>query len=67
MVEISFVMPKFIRKQSGLLNTILRLEEEGENLHQIFAIRACHIDVGPMQHMAPPVIFLAYIQYTIDF
>ena len=36
MVEISLVMPKFIRKQPGLLNTILRLEQEGEHLHQIF-------------------------------
>ena len=36
MVEWSFVMPKFIREKKGLMNKILRLEQEGEHLHQMF-------------------------------
>ena len=36
MVEMSLVMPRFIREYSGLLNKILQLEQQGEHLHAIF-------------------------------
>ena len=36
MVEWSFVLPRFIRERRGLINLILRLEQEGEHLHQLF-------------------------------
>ena len=35
MIEMSLVMPKFIREQPSLLNQILHLEQEGECLHAI--------------------------------
>ena len=35
MVEWSIMMPKFIREKKGFMNTMLRLEQEGEHLHQI--------------------------------
>ena len=35
MVEWSLVLPRFIREKGGLVNTILRLEQEGEDLHQL--------------------------------
>ena len=35
MVELSLVLPKFIREMKGKLNTILRFEQEGEHLHQL--------------------------------
>ena len=35
MFEVSLVVPIFIRKEPGLLNKVLRLEQEGERLHQI--------------------------------
>ena len=35
MIELSLVMPKFVREQPSLLNKILRLEQEGERLHAI--------------------------------
>ena len=35
MVEWSIVMPRFIREKKGFMNTVLRLEQEGEHLHQI--------------------------------
>ena len=36
MVEWSLVLPRFIRERRGLINLILRLEQEGEHLHQLF-------------------------------
>ena len=30
MVEWSIVMPRFIREKKGFMNTVLRLEQEGE-------------------------------------
>ena len=35
MVEWSLVMPTFIREYKGLMNVILKLEQEGEHLHQL--------------------------------
>ena len=35
MVEMSLVMPKFIRDHPGLLNKILRLGQEGEHIHAL--------------------------------
>ena len=35
LVEWSIVMPRFIREKKGFMNTVLRLEQEGEHLHQI--------------------------------
>ena len=35
MVEWSIVMPRFIREKKGFMNTVLRLEQEGEHLHQV--------------------------------
>ena len=35
MVEWSIVMPRFIREKKGFMNTVLRLEHEGEHLHQV--------------------------------
>ena len=35
MVEFSLVLPKFLREKKGLINKILRLEQEGQHLHQI--------------------------------
>jgi hypothetical protein len=36
MVEMSLVVPRFIREQPGMINKILRLEQEGERLHSVF-------------------------------
>ena len=33
MIELSLVFPRFIREQPGLINFILRLEQEGEHIH----------------------------------
>ena len=33
MIEYSLVLPRFIREKKGLMNKILRLEQEGERLH----------------------------------
>ena len=35
MVEMSLVMPRFIRAEPGMVNKILRLEQEGERLHAV--------------------------------
>ena len=32
-IEYSLVMPRYIREKRGLMNKILRLEQEGERLH----------------------------------
>ena len=31
MVECSIVMPRFVREKKGFMNTVLRLEQEGEH------------------------------------
>ena len=36
MVEYSLVLPRFLREKKNLMNTLLRFEQEGEHLHQIF-------------------------------
>ena len=35
MTVYSLVLPKFIREKQGLVNTIIRLEQEGEHIHQV--------------------------------
>ena len=35
MTVYSLVLPKFIREKQGLVNTMFRLEQEGEHIHQI--------------------------------
>ena len=36
MIEYSLVLPRFLREKKNLMNTLLRLEQEGEHLHQLF-------------------------------
>ena len=35
MANYSLVLPKFIREKKGLVNTMFRLEQEGEHIHQV--------------------------------
>ena len=35
MTVYSLVLPKFIREKQGLVNTMFRLEQEGEQIHQV--------------------------------
>ena len=35
MIELSLVMPKFIRTKPLLVNAMFRLEQEGEHLHKL--------------------------------
>ena len=35
MIEWSVVMPRFIREKKGMMHKILKLEQEGEHLHQL--------------------------------
>ena len=35
MTVYSLVLPKFIREKQGLVNTMFRLEQEGEHIHQV--------------------------------
>ena len=36
MLEYSLVLARFLRQKKNLMNTLLRFEQEGEHLHQIF-------------------------------
>ena len=38
MVELSLVLPIFIRAKPGFINKILRFEQEGEHLHQLLNV-----------------------------
>ena len=35
MANYSLVLPRFIREKKGLVNTMFRLEQEGEHIHQV--------------------------------